>query len=587
MCADNGHADGGVMPSIARDVARSKVYELADRYVERYAELDPVGATFRGIPGHDSEMTDYSPAGIAVRAEYDRQTLAALQELPRDSLEERIAADVMAERLQVAQDQYEIGERLRDLRVIASPIQHVRQCFDLMPNDTRADWEIIATRLGKVPIALTSLQATLREAMTRGSVVARRQVLACARQASVWSGGRPDTPSFFSHLVRKYERVASRDGALQHALEEGAGRATEAYAGLARFLTEEFAPNASEHEAAGSERYRLLAQGFTGMKLDLEDTYRWGWDELHRIEDEMQKMASRILPGEPLPAVIHLLETDPKRAIEGVDPFRQWLQELMDRTIAQLDGKHFDIPRPVKRVEAMIAPPGGTAAMYYTRPAEDFSRPGRTWYPTLGKTRFPLWGEVSTAYHEGVPGHHLQLAHVVYLKGELSRFQRAAAHVPGHSEGWALYAERLMGELGYSDNPDYELGMLRAQAFRAMRVILDIGVHLELTIPADQPFHPGERWGPELMLPFAVQHGYHRPDFIGSEVERYLGFPGQAICYKVGERVWLAIREEARRRSGPTFELKAFHARALNLGPMGLAQLQREFQHGEKGVAVS
>jgi len=564
------------------DGARSKVYQLADRYVERYSVLDPVGATFRGIPGHDGEMTDYSPAGIAARGQLDHQTLTELRSLPSHSLEERIAADVMGERLQVAQDQYQIGERLRDLRVIASPVQHIRQCFDLMPTGTRADWETIATRLHKVPTAVTSLQATLREAMRQGIVVARRQVLACARQATIWSGGHPDTPSFFSNLVRKYQRVGSPDGVLQHALEEGASRATEAYAGLARFLTEEYAPNASEHEGAGSERYRLLAQGFTGMKLDLEDTYRWGWDELHRIEDEMRKIASRILPGEPLPAVMHLLETDPKRAIEGVEPFRQWLQDLMDRTMAQLDGKHFDIPTPVKRVEAMIAPPGGTAAMYYTRPTEDFSRPGRTWYPTLGKTRFPLWGEVSTAYHEGVPGHHLQLAHVVYLKDHLSRFQRSAAHVPGNSEGWALYAERLMGELGYFDNPDYELGMLRAQAFRAMRVILDIGVHLELPISTDQPFHPGERWSPELMLPFAVEHGYHRPDFIGSEVERYLGFPGQAICYKVGERIWLAIREEGRRRTGPAFDLKAFHAQALNLGPMGLSQLQREFQRGEK-----
>ncbi len=119
---------------------------------------------------------------------------------------------------------------------------------------------------------------------------------------------------------------------------------------------------------------------------------------------------------------------------------------------------HFDIPEPVQRVEAMIAPPGGAAAMYYTGPAEDFSRPGRTWYPTLGKTRFPLWGEVSICYHEGVPGHHLQIGQVRYLADTLSRYQRTLAGTSGHAEGWALYAERLMGELGYLDDPAYELG---------------------------------------------------------------------------------------------------------------------------------
>lgn len=301
----------------------------------------------------------------------------------------------------------------------------------------------------------------------------------------------------------------------------------------------------------------------------------------------MTSVAARILPGEPLAAVVQLLETDPRRSIEGVDAFRDWLQQLMDRTIAELDRKHFDIAEPVRRVEAMIAPPGGAAAMYYTRPSEDFKRPGRTWYPTLGKTRFPLWGEVSTAYHEGVPGHHLQLAQLTYLADELTRFQRVAAFVPGYSEGWALYAERLMGELGYLQNPDYELGMLRAQAFRAMRVIVDIGVHLGLTIPSNEAYHAGETWSPELMLPFAIEHGREPEDFLRSEMDRYLGWPGQAICYKVGERVWLAVRERARQRAGVDFDLKAFHTRALNLGPMGLAQLEREMDLNDQATTPS
>src|SRR5438094_202868 len=286
------------------------------------------------------------------------------------------------------------------------------------------------------------------------------------------------------------------------------------------------------------------------------EAYAWGWDELHRIEERMASVGDRILPGESLTAVVHHLENDPERSINGVDAFRRWLQELMDRTIAELDGTHFDIAEPVKRVEAMIAPPGGAAAMYYTRPSEDFKRPGRTWYPTLGKTRFPLWGEVSTAYHEGVPGHHLQLAQLTYRAAELSRFQRLAAAIPGCTEGWALYAERLMGELGYLEDPDYELGMLRAQAFRAMRVIVDIGVHLGLAIPSSEAYHGGETWRPELMLAFAVEHGHEPEDFLRSEVDRYLGWPGQAICYKLGERAWLGIREQARKRAGKTFDLE-------------------------------
>jgi uncharacterized protein (DUF885 family) len=134
-----------------------------------------------------------------------------------------------------------------------------------------------------------------------------------------------------------------------------------------------------------------------------------------------------------------------------------------------------------------------------------------------------------------------------------------------------------MDELGYLENPDYELGMLRAQALRAMRVVVDLGMHLELPIPKEEAYHPGETWNAELALPFAIERSYEPADFMRSEIDRYLGWPAQAICYKVGERVWLQVREAVRRRDGEHFNLRDFHARALRLGPMGLEQLRREF----------
>jgi uncharacterized protein (DUF885 family) len=214
--------------------------------------------------------------------------------------------------------------------------------------------------------------------------------------------------------------------------------------------------------------------------------------------------------------------------------------------------------------------------MYYTGPSEDFSRPGRTWYPTQGRTTFPLWGEVSTCYHEAVPGHHLQVATTRYLRDRLDRFQRTIGWNSGYGEGWALYAERLMGELGYLEDPAFELGMLRAQAMRAMRVVVDIGLHLEKAIPKGERYHPGEVWTPELALPFVLERSGYPESFMQSEVDRYLGWPGQAISYKVGERVWLRARDAARARAGAAFDLKRFHTEALELGPLGLDQLDEE-----------
>ena len=554
----------------------SEIYELSDQYVERYAALDPVGATLEGLTGHDHEMTDFSPDGYEERNEHDRATLRALGHAAVESDRDRIAAAVLREMLETSVELYDTGEHLRTLNIIASPVQYVRMCFDMMPADTEDDWDVIAARLGLVPQGLSSFQTSLAEGAREGLVAARRQAFECMRQAEIWGGAGSEPRPFFLTLVDRYDESGIDNRVLRDTLVDRADHATRAYASLARYLADEYAPHATEQDAVGPERYSRLARVFNGIQLDLDEAYTWGWSELHRIEHAMGEVADRILPGEPLNAVIEHLETDPNRAIEGVDEFRQWLQDLLDTTVVELDGVHFDIPDPVKRVEAMIAPPGGAAAMYYSGPSEDFSRPGRTWYPTLGKTRFPLWGEVSICYHEGVPGHHLQIAQVRYLADELSRFQRTLAGWSGHAEGWALYAERLMGELGYLDDPAYELGMLRAQAMRAMRVVVDIGLHLELAIPQDDRYHPGETWTPDLALPFAIERSKMPEDFMASEVDRYLGWPGQAISYKIGERVWLGAREQAQRAAGDAFDLKAFHERALNRGPMGLGQLERE-----------
>jgi Uncharacterized protein conserved in bacteria len=564
---------GSEIENTVRGTSVTSIFEIADDYVERTAVLDPVNATSDGIAGHDHELTDYSPAGSEARAALAREALVALESAPVSGERDRIAAEMMRERLDLAVSQHEQGEELRDLMVLGSPLQSIRQCFDLMSYETADDWAVVAERMTGVRDSLASFRSALEEGARGGLLAARRQALACALQADTWGGLSSDDP-FFRALANRAS--PSVDGALDATLRRAADDATAAYAEIAAWLRDTYAPLALERDAVGADRYALRARVFCGMELDLAETYEWGWEELYRIEHAMREVGERILPGAALPEVIAHLEADEHRAIEGVDRFQRWLQELIDRSIEELNGTHFNLAAPIQRCQAMIAPAGGSAAMYYTGPSEDFSRPGRTWYPTLGKTRFPLWREVSICYHEAVPGHHLQIAQVRYLAEELSRFQRTAGFVSGHGEGWALYAERLMGELGYLDDPAFELGMLSAQAMRAVRVIVDIGMHLELPIPARERYHPGDRWNAEIALPFVIERSCFPEDFMKSEVDRYLGLPGQAISYKVGEREWLAAREEAKARKGAAFDLKAFHSFALDLGGMGLDQLRRE-----------
>jgi uncharacterized protein (DUF885 family) len=536
------------------------VADVADRYTQRGAALDPTSATLEGIAGHDHELTDYSPEGIADRVALERATLDDLAGADVADDPERIAADLLRERLNVRLARRDAGEDLRALRPIGSPVSAVRLAFDLMPTRTAEDWQTIEARLDCVPGALAGFTESLRLGLAEGLPAARRQALVCAGQAQAWADG------YFTSLLAKHpDRPSER-------LVGTASRAAGAFGALATFLTDEYAPAASVEDAVGPERYSLAARESLGAEIDVAETYRWGIEELARLERELAAAAQRVLPGASVREAFAHLETAPSLGIEGEEPFRHWLQDLMDTTVDALDGSAFDIAGPLRRVEAMIAPPGGAAAMYYTAPSEDLSRPGRTWYPTLGRTWFPLWGEVSVAYHEGVPGHHLQVGGLRVEPG-LTRYQRTT-FVSGHGEGWALYAERLMHELGYLEQPHYYLGYLRAQAFRAMRVVVDIGAHTGQRPPPGA----GDAWTYDAVLAFVLAHGWMPEPLLRSEVDRYLGWPGQAISYKVGERVWLECREAAARQAG--FDLPAWHQRALSLGPLGLDQLRRELAAG-------
>jgi uncharacterized protein (DUF885 family) len=365
-------------------------------------------------------------------------------------------------------------------------------------------------------------------------------------------------------------------GEIRTDLETAARAASQAYAELGTFLRDELAPHAPEHDGVGRERYALWSRYFLGAEIDLDETYAWGLEELARIEQEMAAVADQIVPGGSVADAQALLEADPARKLAGPDALQAWMQQISDRVVSELADVHFDIPQEIRNLECRIAPTrdGG---IYYTGPSEDFSRPGRMWWSVpVGVTEFSTWREVTTVFHEGVPGHHLQVAQTTYRSDVLNRWQRLMCWVSGHGEGWALYAERLMADLGYLDDHGDRLGMLDAQAFRAARVVIDIGMHLGLEIPAGTGFHDGETWDPELGLEFLRAHNSMADEFLRFELDRYLGWPGQAPSYKVGERIWLQARDELRARQGDQFDLKAFHRRALDLGGLGLDPLRAE-----------
>ncbi len=529
------------------------VFGLCDDYVTRWAALDPLAADVEGVTGVFGVATDYSPDGFAARADLITATLAALETMDTTSDADRLAAGFLRERLEAQLAWHQLDEPLRLVRAPLGLISLVRGSVDLLPRDGDDAWRNIAARLAAIPVMFASWRASLDTGLDRGLAAARRQAVQGAVGAD--------------HCVGSHDALVASygDGPLAAELATAAAKAYGGYTEMARYLREDYAPRATEVDAVGAERYAVAARLSLGADIDFEDAYDWGWHELRRIEAEMATEADGIRSGASVAEATAIL--DESAYVTGEDVYLAWLQDRHDQAIEQLDGVHFDIPAPLRTIEVVPARGSTSGAAYYTGPSEDLTRPGRTWWPLGGRDprgRFPTWAALTTVFHEGVPGHHLQIGAAKTAGDGLSRFAKSG-FVSGHCEGWGLYAERLADELGWFTEPGTRLGMLGASAFRAARVVIDIGVHLDLPLP------DGSRWTFERACEVLRTARPSEPRRIQGEVVRYFGWPAQAISYKLGERGWLAARAEAMRRPG--FDLKRWHTAALSLGPIGLADL--------------
>ncbi|WP_430592960.1 DUF885 domain-containing protein [Humidisolicoccus flavus] len=553
------------MTENAKKRTQTPIDRIAEDALTKSLELSPTGRVYLGAPGDKSQYGDLSPAGMPARIELAKATIAALEaEAPQDDIDWVTKEDLLRETrldLEIA----ESGWAERDLNNLASNAQTIRDIFDLMPTATAEHWDDIARRMHNVPGAIEGYIETLRAGIEHENTPAARQIPAVIDQLKEFEAGR----GFFKDFIAgESASNANLGDALQADLVSGAEAATQAHASLAAFLRDELAPAANPNDPVGREYYSLLSRSFLGATIDLDETYEWGIAELERMRVEQEAIANEIKPGATVQEAIEFLEQDPNRKLHGTKALQEWMQRTSDAAIEELGKTHFDIAEPLKNLECMIAPTQ-TGGIYYTPPTDDFSRAGRMWWSVPeGVTEFDTWRELTTVYHEGVPGHHLQLAQAVYNKDELNAWRRIAG-TSGHAEGWALYAERLMESLGYLDDPADRLGMLDGQRMRAARVVLDIGVHL------GKPRLDGTgTWDFEYAFEFMKQNVNMNEPFVRFEVNRYFGWPAQAPSYKVGQRIFEQIRDEAAAKAGSDFDLKQFHMRVLNIGGVGLDTLR-------------
>jgi uncharacterized protein (DUF885 family) len=541
--------------------------KLANEVIALAVSRYPSYATYLGRPGGERDMDDHSPDALKQDRDDAASAKAKLEALtPQDDVDE-VTKDALLQSLNKEIRTYESGLYFRNMNNIASPAQDVRSIFDISPTATEQDWDNLASRMHKVGKALEGYAQTLRVGISNNDAPARRQVeevLGQVKQITADNG-------FFREFAKNAKAQSGElPASLRAELAKAAEAATEGYAKFGEFLTQELLPKANAKDAIGKERYKLLSERFLGAVIDPDETYEWGKEELARIVKEQTEVANEIKPGATVAEAVEILDKDPSKKLHGTDALQAWMQKLSDQAIEKLSGTHFDIAEPLKKLECMIAPTkhGG---IYYTGPTDDFSRPGRMWWSVPeGVNEFNTWRETTTVYHEGVPGHHLQIGQSVYVKDTLNDWRRLASFTSGHGEGWALYAERLMDELGFLSDPADKLGMLDGQRMRAARVVLDIGVHTE-----KQNLEGSAVWDFDYALNFMRGNVNMSPEFVRFEVTRYFGWPGQAPAYKVGQRIWEQIRDDYKARKGASFDIKEFHRTALNLGGLGLDTLRR------------
>ncbi|MEY4655736.1 MAG: DUF885 domain-containing protein [Rhodoluna sp.] len=546
---------------------QSKLDVLAEEWVKKLVELSPDFATYAGFKVGEDRLEDTSPEAGAEYNRLEKEMLAKVEATEVADEVDNVTKMAMTSTLKLSNEIYEAGLWKRDLNPIASTAQGIRDIFDISPTATVENWENLAKRMRAVDGAVEGYIACLREGIKANDTPAVRQIKIAIEQAEQLL-----TPDGF---FRKFAANAKpTEGELPDSLKkeliEAAEAATAGYGKMASFFKEELLPAGNSEDAIGRERYALLSARFLGKRVDLDETYEWGREELERVIAEQKKVANEIKAGATVEEAIKVLDEDPKRKLHGTDELQRWMQKLSDAAIEKLSGTHFDIAPELKNLECMIAPTqhGG---IYYTSPTDDFSRPGRMWWSVpVGVTEFNTWRETTTVYHEGVPGHHLQIGQKVYNKKDLNSWRRLASWSSGHGEGWALYAERLMQELGFLDDPGDRLGMLDGQRMRAARVVLDLGVHL-----GKQNLEGTGKWDFDYALAFMRKNVNMSDQFVNFEVHRYFGWPGQAPSYKIGQRIWEQIRDEYKLRQGENFNIKEFHMKALNLGSIGLDTLEK------------
>lgn len=555
---------------LSTQTAGAALRDLADEFWESFLTEHPGFATVLGDRRFDDRLDDHSPEGRARWATVLEQTLRRAVEIDSSGLDEptRVTRSILIEEAAGQLMALRTGVDDWSLNPIDGPQTWIVDMVDYQPISTPEDGRRLISRVRAVDRLIQQLIERLRQGLARGcvaSVVPVERVIdeisgLVGAPASDWRLASPATEPHDDWEPSTLETFRSD---LLEAIDLVVIPAFRRYADV---LQQEILPvtRSSEqpglmHVPDGVAAYRALAQSHTSLDLDPLEIHEVGLREIERIDGAFADLGARVLGVHGLEATLHALRTDP--ALRFADADEVWSKARQTVERAQASTPTWFGRLPVARCEVVPIPaesaPHQTLA-YYAWPALDGSRPGRfhiNLYAPETRARFEA---EALAFHEAVPGHHLQLAIGQELEG-IPAFQRVLGS-NAFAEGWALYTERLADEMGlYSSDMD-RFGILSFDAWRACRLVVDTGIHVM-------------GWTRDQAIDFMREHTALDVGNIANEVDRYIAWPGQALAYKLGQLEILRLRALAQARLGAGFDIRAFHDVVLGSGAVGLATL--------------
>ena len=520
-----------------------RVADLGDRLAAQLISLDPLLATDWGVSSCD--LPDLSPDWFVERREVFASVAAALRNGPVSNAE-RVPAAMLLERTETEVDWADSGEAHAELQAaLDSPLFRIRHCFEEMPTGSDADWEGILRRMRQVPKALAGWRASLEMGRVSGPIAARRQVEATAQSLKDWAGDTPAGGALGSLVGRR-----GTEDLLGRELRASAAVASLQFAELADYLRSVYLPSAPESDAVGSERFGLWSRRYSGVAIGADD-HDWAATVLTEVSRDQARLRKKIRAAAPV-------------VISGVADQLRWADDQITRALRACKSSGVLAVDGFPELDVRAS----RGSTYYSPPSEDGVHNATVWFPAH---EGPVEVEYSATvlFHESIPGHHVE-ASVQRSNAALNRFQRLV-YLPAHSEGWALYAERLAEEIGLLDSPRERFGCRGSQALRLASLVIDVGLHCGLPPPSALRDLVGGQWTVHGAERVTAAQGLDEATST-QWVTNMIGRPGHRASYAAGERAWLA----ARAASVGSETQSEFHARLLGLGPLGLGQLSAQ-----------